>query len=359
MDKSCDEAGVPLANYSRTMTEFASSSGMAASVSVAMCTYQGQRYLAEQLESISRQTVLPSELVVCDDQSTDRTVEILEGYARTAPFPVKIHVNESRLGFAQNFARSLSLTSGEVVLLTDQDDRWLPTRVAATEAAFSSNPDLTFTFSDASLMDADGVPLGRTIYSNIPVRRADRRRIEQGSDMGSLILRCGTIYGCTMAVRARYRDTFLPIPSGWSHDEWIALTLSAIGPSARLGPVTEYRQHGAQLAGGERWTLGRHLREARKRGRQEYEAELSRYDNGLAVALRKPKLRASLAPALERKILFLADRQRVREGRADAPLLLIKLLVNGSYRRFSAGLASAVKDASVLLASGFSRYNIS
>ena len=87
-----------------------------------MGTYNGGPYLREQLDSIAAQTHLPDELVVCDDDSTDRTVAILEDFAATAPFPVRVYVNPKNLGTAKNFERAIGLATGEVIALADQDD---------------------------------------------------------------------------------------------------------------------------------------------------------------------------------------------------------------------------------------------
>jgi glycosyltransferase involved in cell wall biosynthesis len=89
-----------------------------------MATYNGERFLQEQLDSIARQTLLPHELVVCDDGSTDGTLDILHRFAAQAPFPVRIHQNEARLGFGFNFLGALGRCTGDLVAFSDQDDIW-------------------------------------------------------------------------------------------------------------------------------------------------------------------------------------------------------------------------------------------
>jgi glycosyltransferase involved in cell wall biosynthesis len=320
-----------------------------------MCTYNGAQFLQEQLDSIARQTLLPDELIVCDDGSSDSTLELLEEFARRSQVAVHIHRNQQRLGFAQNFARCIELCQCDVIVLTDQDDRWSATRLERTAAAFAEDGHLTFTFSDASLIDPAGRALGESIYDNIPIARADRSRMASGQQILPVVLRWGVVYGCTMAIRGPYRSAFLPLPEGWSHDEWISLVLSSLGPSKRMSPVTEYRQHAAQLASGRKWTPLRHLREMRKRGQQEYEAELRRYCSGLEFARQKSDLQEVLVPALMDKIVFLEARQRIRAGGREAIASLWRLLRAGSYERLSAGWASVVKDVSVMSLSAFSR----
>jgi rhamnosyltransferase len=104
-----------------------------------MATYNGERYLEEQLASLAAQTRPPDELVVGDDHSTDHTGEILERFSRTAPFPVRIHRNERNLGFSDNFLHTAARCSGDWIAFCDQDDVWLPEKLA-TVAKYTSLP---------------------------------------------------------------------------------------------------------------------------------------------------------------------------------------------------------------------------
>jgi glycosyltransferase involved in cell wall biosynthesis len=99
------------------------------SVSVALCTYNGARFLDEQLASLAAQTWRPLELVVCDDRSTDSTLAILAKFASTASFPVRIVQNGAWLGYKSNFKKAACLCQGELITFCDQDDIWLPTKL--------------------------------------------------------------------------------------------------------------------------------------------------------------------------------------------------------------------------------------
>lgn len=98
-------------------------------ISIAMATYNGAKYLQEQLDSFVTQTRQPDELVVCDDGSSDATVEILRHFAAGAPFAVEIHENEVNLSHAKNFEKALSLCGGDVIFFSDQDEVWFPEKV--------------------------------------------------------------------------------------------------------------------------------------------------------------------------------------------------------------------------------------
>ena len=105
--------------------------------SVALATYNGARHLQEQLDSLARQTLLPSELVVRDDGSTDDTLAIVEAFARTAPFPVHAERNAVNLGWGPNFLSAALACQGDVVAFCDQDDVWLPGKLARYAEAFA------------------------------------------------------------------------------------------------------------------------------------------------------------------------------------------------------------------------------
>ena len=100
-------------------------------ISVALCTYNGERFLEEQLASLEAQERRPDELVVCDDRSTDNTVSLLESFARTASFPVRIHINPINLGSTVNFDRAMRLCAGSLIAFCDQDDIWSPVHLSA------------------------------------------------------------------------------------------------------------------------------------------------------------------------------------------------------------------------------------
>lgn len=313
-------------------------------ISVAMCTYNGSGFLAEQLESIRVQTETPYELVVCDDGSSDNTLSLLQAFALTVPFPVRIHQNAERLRFAGNFSKCIRLCQGDVIVLTDQDDLWARTRIQDTNQAYQADPGLTFTFSDAPLIDGKGQPTGEWIYSSFPMMRKDRSRFQAGAELLPVISRWGCIYGCTLSVRSTFAQLVLPVPQGWSHDEWLTLALSALGPSAKLRPQTNYRQHGVNSVGVGDWSAAGHLRLARSRTSDAYEQEIIRCRAGLLAAEANPRLRNVLAPILADKLLFLQKRQQLREKGLGGAGQLLKLLAQGGYTRYGAGPKSVLKD---------------
>jgi hypothetical protein len=128
-------------------------------VSVALTTYNGQAHLEAQLDSLARQTLLPAELVVCDDCSTDSSVAVLEAFARRAPFPVHIHGNPTQLGVVENFHRAFSLCSSRFIAYCDQDDVWAPEKLARCYSALMQ-PRVVLASHRSRLTDSELRPLG-------------------------------------------------------------------------------------------------------------------------------------------------------------------------------------------------------
>ena len=137
-------------------------------ISVAMCTYNGQKYLEEQLNSIAVQSLLPIELVICDDGSADDTAEIVRQFSSTAPFPVHFFKNERNLGSTKNFEKAVSLCVGELIALSDQDDVWVPEKLARLAAVLAANPSVGGVFSNAQLIDGASRPLERLLWNEVP-----------------------------------------------------------------------------------------------------------------------------------------------------------------------------------------------
>ncbi len=125
-------------------------------VSIVLATFNGERYLGEQLESLRHQTQLPDELVVVDDASTDGTAAIIRDFARTAPFPINFIALSEHLGTCPTFEEGFRAAQGEVLVICDQDDRWQPEKIAVMAKRMADRPDALLAFSDAVLIDAGG-----------------------------------------------------------------------------------------------------------------------------------------------------------------------------------------------------------
>lgn len=129
-----------------------------ARVSIAMTTYNGVRFLREQLATLEAQTLLPYEVIISDDGSTDGTHDILADAAASS-LNIVVHRNEQRLGWRRNFFEAMSRCTGDLIQFCDQDDLWEPTKIEEMVAVFS-DPVVMMAFHDATLIDVNGDPIG-------------------------------------------------------------------------------------------------------------------------------------------------------------------------------------------------------
>lgn len=248
-----------------------------------MATYNGAKFLRAQLDSFAAQTRLPDELVVCDDGSRDATVDILHDFAATAPFEVRVIQNEQNLGFVRNFEKALSLCKGDIILLSDQDDLWLPEKLATVERTFLSDPLAMSTINDMTITDKDLQHQNVTILSNI-------RRTGFGEHR--------FIAGCCTAIRRDMLQALLPFPADhFAHDSWIGDMCVAFGVRRLIdAPMQLYRRHGSNES---QWLLS----EPR---------EVSKLEAVVSAGLSSPL--KGWQPYMERLEIM---RRRVLEGRAE------------------------------------------
>jgi glycosyltransferase involved in cell wall biosynthesis len=324
--------------------------------SVAMCTYNGARFVGEQLESIAAQTLAPSELVVCDDRSTDETVRLVESFAARAPFPVRLGVNERNLGSTKNFERAVSLCGGELIALSDQDDVWLPGKLARLAAEFAQAPEAGLVFSDAEIVDEQTRPAGRRLWAQVGFGGAERERLSARRAIGDL-LSGATVTGATMALRSRMRSLVLPVPEGLHviHDAWIALLVACVAQVRAVDePLVLYRRHGAQQVGplaregsvgGLRAVAAGEAHEALRRGNPYGDViKLARAARRRLFDKREEfDARAALAE-LDARIAHLKARRDLPRARLRRAPRVLRELLSLRYHRFAKGLASAAKD---------------
>lgn len=217
-------------------------------ISVALCTFNGERFLPRQLASVQQQTRLPDELVVSDDGSTDQTLAIVRSFAASVSFPVKVFTNQRNLGSTKNFERAIQLCSGDLIALSDQDDIWLPHRIARSEQELDQHPEAGFVFSDGEIVDDQEQPVGSRMWPSTQFSQALREELMAGQY--DLLFKYRFVTGATVMFRSRLRAVCLPIPPDWIHDEWLAAVVPAF---AELRPIDEplifYRLHTSQQVG--------------------------------------------------------------------------------------------------------------
>jgi glycosyltransferase involved in cell wall biosynthesis len=219
--------------------------------SVAICTYNGADFLPAQLESIVQQTLPPDEIIVCDDASTDKTRALLESFARTSSIPVWLYFSDQNIGSVKNFERAIRLCSGDIIVLSDQDDVWRTDKLQIIARSFEQNPSAGLFFSDAEIVDENLNTLSKLMWDEVGFDAHNRKLVRNGRSL-DVLLPGWTVTGATMAFRSDYVKIALPIPENIDiiHDGWIALTIAAVADVVFIEePLIKYRQHEKQQIG--------------------------------------------------------------------------------------------------------------
>lgn len=311
-------------------------------VGVVMCTYNGARYVHEQLESIFAQTTPPDELTVYDDGSSDGTIEILERTAASAPLPFRIVRNGTNLGYLRNFEQALADCRADIILFCDQDDWWLPHKVEKILQSFRADPDAGAVFSDAEIVDEKLQLPRETLFQRLWVTKRERSYIASGRFFEVLMHR-NVVCGATLALRATWKDRVLPFPNGLVHDEWIAAVLASHGALRFIAePLIRYRVHHANQVGLPRMTWRRLAKNLLLPRRPETERLIA------GARILREKLEGH-APAgalaqLDHKISHLQARLLLHKMRLKRAWPITREVLNGGYVRYSAGWRSVIRD---------------
>ena len=234
-------------------------------IGVVLCTYNGERFLPDQLDSILAQERHPDEMLVQDDGSSDRTLAILDSYAAKAPFAFNVVRNQQNLGFVRNFEQAINRCDTDVIAVSDQDDYWRWDKLKKIEQIFASDERVGVLFSEAEIVDESLTPLGYGLLQGLHVSSVDLERI-QSHDFLPPLLRRNLAPGATMALRSKVKQRMLPIPDGAYHDEWMTLVAAMFGELAFCAePLIRYRQHGSNLLGIRRESFRSRVRKALRR----------------------------------------------------------------------------------------------
>jgi glycosyltransferase involved in cell wall biosynthesis len=317
-------------------------------ISVAMCTYNGESFLGQQLESIAVQTRLPAELVICDDRSTDSTVEIVRQFARSASFQVRFSVNADNLGssskgITRNFEQASALCEGDLIAFCDQDDVWLPNRLERMAQRMEEQPQPGGVFSDAQLVDDQNTHKGILLSQTTGMTKAEQQRLERGVIL-PVLLSMTKVYGCSLMVDADLLKRTLPVPPHWWFDAWVACTTALYSGLVFLPePLFLYRIHSSQSVGAALPTASDQVKRW-KRSAQNYWKDSEPQLNELYS-----RVAAEKSPDMEPHLEYLRGRMDLLRFRADLPSNPLSRFVKivpriRDYSRYFNGARSVVKD---------------
>jgi glycosyltransferase involved in cell wall biosynthesis len=320
--------------------------------SVALCTYNGAAFIQEQLHSILQQTLVPDEIIVSDDGSSDGTIglvtdtlERFQAEHRDVRVTDRILRNAQPLGVTRNFEQALTACSGDLVALSDQDDLWHPQRLERMVAEFSRRPNLLLLSTDARLVDATGDPTGQTLLATLGVSKADEEAVHQGRAVDAL-LRRNIVTGATTMVRRELVERALPFPASWVHDEWLAMVGAATGEIDLLEEaLVDYRQHGGNQIGASSLDAAGKLGRLRAPRSARNQRLLARAE---ALQERATGFQPAARPETLAKIDAKVAHERLRNALPAARLARARPILRewrtGAYTRYGLGLQDVLRD---------------
>lgn len=223
---------------------------MHSKISIALCTYNGEQYLPAQLDSILDQTHPADEIIIVDDGSTDATLDIIREYASRTD-AIQYFVNEQTLGYVRNFSKAISLTSGDFVALSDQDDIWTKDHI---EKLLNNIGDKAVCVGDSIMIDAQGKETGERfsdIKQNYYIPENDVQKAYR------IVYNYNPYQGASMLIDRKWVDSYLPIPTeAGYHDTFLAGCASLTqGLSVIPDAITKYRVHQGQVTSSWRVTV--------------------------------------------------------------------------------------------------------
>lgn len=226
-----------------------STPGVRPSAGVALCVFNGARFLQAQLDSLSAQDERPQQIVVIDDGSSDGSWELLQSWAAAAAGQVRVERNANRMGVVRNFEKALSMLGTDIVFPCDQDDVWYPSKVRRFINAFAQDPQLTLLHGDADLVGEAGDALGWKLFGALRVTAQEQEFIAQGQAW-KVYARRNLVTGAASAFRRQLLEISTPFSLDWVHDEWLGFHAALVGRVALCPePMMAYRLHGNNAVG--------------------------------------------------------------------------------------------------------------
>ncbi len=234
-------------------------------VSIAMCSYNGERFIQEQINSILEQSYSNFELIITDDCSSDKTIEIIKNY-QANDTRIKLYQNEVNLGFVKNFEKAISLCTGEYIALADQDDIWTKDKLKTFIENIGEN---VLIYSDALLIDEYSESMGKELV------RPTNNLVSGSNNRAFLLANC--VSGNTLMFKKELVQYILPIPEDVSfHDIWIAFVASTYSSITFMEePMTYYRRYSEQVT---------------KKRVKDYESFFDRFEKKKELKLRHAKV---------------------------------------------------------------------
>ena len=308
-------------------------------ISVALCTLNGEKFLRTQLASLVDQTMQIDELVVFDEGSTDKTMEILQQYKDR--LPMQIHQNATRLGTYRNFEKAISTCTGDYIFPADQDDFWDSQKIERIVTYLNQRTEIDVAFTDAVLVDEFGQISGKRLWSTFRFREKQQNEWKAGKSL-EILLDGNRVTGCTMCLRKSFFNKISPFPSNmpsyFLHDAWMGIAASLENKISFIpASYVQYRQHSEQQVGvlgfqGIPPTLWERMKRPHSEKIGPYEKKLE-YLSQLKIAIAEKFPNQSFEP-LDTKIEYYNRRAKLPKARWQRLKKTLLNLISGNYHRF-------------------------
>lgn len=311
-------------------------------ISVALCTYNGKEYIIKQLKSILKQTVKVDEIVICDDRSSDHTIEIITKYLHKQKVKFKIFQNEKQLGVTKNFEKCLLACDGDIILTSDQDDLWQIDKVEKIIQAFNKK-EVLCVFTNALLIDGKEKSRNKKLFDTLEIYPKQENLFRD-------LMRVCVVTGATMAFRKELIHQCVPFSTKFVHDEWLALNAIMLGEVRMIDePLIKYRIHDSNTIGvsdfskeAKKEKFKRNLDKAKEIRNTKKERYLDVYNN-----LKDKKTNENFKE-FEQCVQFFDEICNQKESLTG----ITQCFLQGKYHRYSSGIPAYLRDLMSLLRKG-------
>lgn len=316
--------------------------------SVALCTYNGEKYIEDQLNSILNQSVLPCEIIISDDGSNDNTLILVNNILKKSNIFYRIVKNYKKKGVTANFSNAISLCTGEYIFTSDQDDVWMSNKAESIINIFESNSKALLVFSNGELVDQDLHLLHCAMWESVGITT---HMLRENKWFEYLLNRC-LVTGAAMAFRRELFQKDEMIPSSWLHDGWLAWKAVA---KDGLVPCEEklilYRQHGNNVVGMNNVTLKRRIKKYIRNFKNIQETHIIRYQRYKDLETYLSNNFSDVENnKLQNCILFWKDmvNSDKEKSRFKKLKIIIEHVLNGDFDKYFNGKKGALRE--ILLA---------
>lgn len=310
-------------------------------ISIALCTYNGEKYIREQIESLIKQTRRPDEIIVSDDNSNDSTVKIIKDTLNNIDIDLVVNINNPGLGVFKNFEKAISLCTGDIIFTCDQDDIWKKDKLEKMINAFDN--ETLAVYCNAAVVINDEKHYLYPLWEPKDINDKENGT----SSFNTLVYRGGSIAGCCMAFKKELYEKIKPFPDKVYHDDWLITCAVILGKVKAMNEeLIYYRQHGDNVCGiirGSKLSYYKslitnvrpyieHREYIYDRHKLVYEALI---EHDLIDDLLKEKLYENLELCKDRaSIRSLSWKENIKNARKDYKLGYYKKYAKGNYEYF-------------------------